>query len=159
VFFHFDDGPEAQRWNSAAMIGAPVAGKHLYVCGPGGLIDHVLQTARSAGWPDERLHCERFVAAALAAGSGADEPFEVEIASSGLVVRVGAKQTIVEALAERGVEIPTSCEQGVCGTCVVRVLRGTPDHRDDYLTAAERAEQQITPCCSRARSPRLVLDL
>jgi vanillate O-demethylase ferredoxin subunit len=158
VSFHFDDGPATQRWRSDAVIGPPVVGKHLYVCGPGGFIDHVLQTARAAGWPDERLHYERFVAAALAPGTGVDEAFEVEIASSGLVVRVGAKETIVEALAARGVDIPTSCEQGICGACVTRVLRGTPDHRDDYLTVAERAEQ-MAPCCSRAKSARLVLDL
>jgi len=159
VVFHFDDGAEAQRWRSDAVIRAPLPGQHLYVCGPAGFIDHVLQTARAAGWPEESMHCERFVAAAVAARTSPDDPFEVEIASTGLVVRVGAKETIVEALSAHGVDIPTSCEQGVCGTCVIKVLKGTPDHRDDYLNAAERAEQQMTPCCSRAKSPRLVLDL
>jgi len=67
---------------------------------------------------------------------------------------------VVQALAEAGVYVPTSCEQGVCGTCVVRVLEGEPDHRDLYLTPAERAaNDQFTPCCSRAKSARLVLDL
>jgi vanillate O-demethylase ferredoxin subunit len=54
----------------------------------------------------------------------------------------------------------SSCEQGVCGTCLTRVLDGAPDHRDQYLTPEEQAEgDQFLPCCSRARSPRLVLDL
>jgi vanillate O-demethylase ferredoxin subunit len=53
-----------------------------------------------------------------------------------------------------------SCEQGVCGTCLTRVREGVPDHRDLYLTPDERAaNDQFTPCCSRAKSPRLVLDL
>lgn len=57
-------------------------------------------------------------------------------------------------------EVPVSCEQGVCGTCLTRVLEGVPDHRDLYLTPDERAANyQFTPCCSRAKSRRLVLDL
>jgi vanillate O-demethylase ferredoxin subunit len=58
------------------------------------------------------------------------------------------------------VEGDASCEQGVCGTCLTRVLEGTPDHRDLYLTPEEQAaNDQFTPCCSRAKSARLVLDL
>jgi vanillate O-demethylase ferredoxin subunit len=48
----------------------------------------------------------------------------------------------------------------VCGTCLTRVLSGEPDHRDYYLTEAEKAaNDQFLPCCSRSRSPVLVLDL
>jgi vanillate O-demethylase ferredoxin subunit len=67
---------------------------------------------------------------------------------------------VTQALAEAGVEVPTSCEQGVCGTCLTRVIEGVPDHRDVYLTPEEQAaNDQFTPCCSRAMSARLVLDL
>jgi vanillate O-demethylase ferredoxin subunit len=158
ALLHFDDGPEPQRFVVAQVLGAPRAGEHVYVCGPAGFIDHVLSAARELGWPEAQLHSERFSADAPQVQEG-DQPFEVEVASNGLVVPVAVGQSIAEALLERGVEVPTSCEGGVCGTCVVRVLRGTPDHRDTYLTDAEHAEQLITTCCSRARSARLVLDL
>jgi len=89
-----------------------------------------------------------------------DAAFEVQVASSGVVIRVAADQTVAAALAASGVNLPLSCEQGVCGTCLTGVLDGTPDHRDLYLTDDERARgDQFTPCCSRAKSPRLVLDL
>ena len=89
-----------------------------------------------------------------------DREFEIQIASSGERVRIPADKTIVEALAEHGVEIPVSCEQGVCGTCLTRVISGVPDHRDMLLTEEEKAaNDQITPCCSRALSECLVLDL
>ena len=53
-----------------------------------------------------------------------------------------------------------SCEQGICGTCLTRVLEGVPDHRDLFLTENEQAlNDQFTPCCSRSKSPLLVLDL
>jgi len=59
-----------------------------------------------------------------------------------------------------GLTLYTSCEQGVCGTCLTRVLEGEPEHRDQYLTPEERAaNDQFLPCCSRARSARLVVEL
>jgi len=76
------------------------------------------------------------------------------------VYRVAKDQTVVAALAAHGIEIPTSCAQGVCGTCLTRVIDGEPDHRDLYQTDAEHARNdQFTPCCSRARSPALVLEI
>jgi vanillate monooxygenase ferredoxin subunit len=80
-------------------------------------------------------------------------------ASSGRIARVDDHQTVVAALAAEGVCIPTSCEQGVCGTCFTRVFDGVPDHRDLSLTPDEQAaNNQFVPCCSRARTARLVLD-
>ncbi|MNI63072.1 Phenoxybenzoate dioxygenase subunit beta [compost metagenome] len=71
-----------------------------------------------------------------------------------------AERNVIEVLNEHGIEVPVSCEQGVCGTCVTRVLKGQPDHRDSYLTEQERAANDcFTPCCSRAHSQLLVLDL
>ena len=82
------------------------------------------------------------------------------IASSGQLVTVPPDKTVVEALAEAGVVIETSCEQGVCGVCLTRVLQGVPDHKDMFLSDNEQLlNDQFTPCCSRAKSERLVLDL
>ena len=90
----------------------------------------------------------------------ADAGFDVKIASSGLVVRVDPEQSVVQALELAGVRIPTSCEQGVCGTCLTRVLEGVPDHKDMYLMPEEQdANDQMLPCCSRSKSAMLVLDL
>ncbi|MDB5950132.1 MAG: oxidoreductase, partial [Massilia sp.] len=81
-------------------------------------------------------------------------------AASGKVFTIPVGRTVVGVLAENGVDIPVSCEQGVCGTCLTRVLDGVPDHRDVYLTDEERAaNDQFTPCCSRSKSAMLSLDL
>jgi vanillate O-demethylase ferredoxin subunit len=158
VHFHHDDGAAPQRLDLATIVAEPRAGRHLYVCGPAGFIDAVLTAARAAGWPPETVHREYFAAPAAApAEQGA---FEVQIASTGAVIRIAPDQSIVAALAAAGIERPVSCEQGVCGTCLTGVLEGQPDHRDVYLTDEERARGDcFTPCCSRALSPRLLLDL
>ena len=158
VQFHFDDGAAAQKLDIASLLAAPQPGVHLYVCGPKGFMDAVLGTARAGGWPEAQLHYEFFSAEVV--HSDSDASFEVQLASSGRIVVVPKDQTVVQALAAAGVEVQTSCEQGVCGTCLTRVLEGVPDHKDMYLTPEEQAaNDQFTPCCSRAKSKRLVLDL
>ena len=158
VQHHFDDGDATQKLDIAATLQRAPTGTHLYVCGPQGFMDAVLDAGRAAGWPEARLHREYFGAAPVDHAN--DGSFELEIAITGKVIKVRADQTALEALHAAGVDIPMSCEQGVCGTCLTRVKAGTPDHRDQYLTPEEQAaNDQFLPCCSRASSARLVLDL
>ena len=158
VKFHFDDGAAAQKLDLGALLAAPQAGVHLYVCGPKGFMEAVLNTARAQGWPESQLHYEFF--AAEVAKSDSDASFEIKLASSGRLITVPKDMTVTQALAAAGVEIMMSCEQGVCGTCLTRVLEGVPDHKDSYLTPEEQAaNDQFLPCCSRSKTPMLVLDL
>jgi len=156
---HFDDGEAAQKLDLTQALGMPEPDVHLYVCGPAGFMDWVLLGARERGWPEAQVHREYF-AASVRAESDAELPFEVQVGRGGATFTVPVGRTIIEVLAEQGIDIPVSCEQGVCGTCITRVLDGEPDHRDSFLTDQERAANDcFTPCCSRARSKRLVLDL
>ena len=158
VEFHFDDAAPAQKFDLMRLLAAPQAGVHIYVCGPKGFMDAVLISARAQGWPAEQLHHEFFSAEVLTSDS--DASFEIKLASSGRIVMVPKDKTVTQALAEAGIDILMSCEQGVCGTCLTRVLDGVPDHRDSYLTPEEQAaNDQFLPCCSRAKTPQLVLDL
>jgi len=158
VHFHYDSGDAAQKLDLPSLLASPDADTHLYVCGPQGFIDHVLGSAKSLGWAAAQLHVEYFSAAAV--DTSGDQAFDVKLASSGKVVSIPAGQTVIKVLAEHGVDVPYSCEEGVCGTCLTRVLEGVPDHRDVYLTEEEQAaNDQFTPCCSRAKTKVLVLDL
>ncbi|MBO9651128.1 MAG: oxidoreductase [Variovorax sp.] len=158
VHLHFDDGPASQRLDVHALLQRQDPSTHLYVCGPKGFMDAVLDAANRFDWADDRVHYEFFRADPIHLEG--DAAFEVRLARSGRVVAIPANQTVAGALAAAGIEVPTSCEQGICGTCVTRVLEGTPDHRDSYLMPDERAANDcFTPCCSRSRTPVLVLDL
>jgi vanillate monooxygenase ferredoxin subunit len=154
---YFDDGDHRQRIDLPALLARAEPGRHVYVCGPRGFMDAISSIARSSGWPAAQLHSESF--SAPPSDATGERSFEVLLARSGRVIRVPAGLSVVRALSEAGVFVETSCEQGVCGTCLTRVLEGEPDHRDSYLTDEERAlGDQFLPCCSRARSERLVLD-
>lgn len=160
VQFHFDDGDEDQKLRLREVLekGQHFQGVHLYVCGPQGFMDWVIETARKMSWPSSHLHYEYFGSDVLK--NEADVDFDVQIASSGQFVRVRKNQTVAVALLEHGIHVETSCEQGVCGTCLTRVLHGVPDHRDHYLTSQEQAaNDRFLPCCSRSRSATLVLDI
>ena len=136
------------------------ANVHLYTCGPAPFMDRVIAVAEHY-LPPEAIHLERFGAGSPSLSSSEQSlEFEVELARSGQVVRVASGISIVAALAAIGVEIDTSCGEGVCGTCMVDVVSGEPDHRDHCLSKAERASGKMICCCvSRARSSKLVLDL
>lgn len=147
-----------QKIDAQAIIGAATAGTHLYVCGPSGFMTFIIDTATSQNWPKEHIHQEYFSAESV--DKSHDAAFVVEIKSTGKIIDISAKQSVLEALEEADIFLPVSCEEGICGTCVTGVLEGEPEHRDVFLTDAEKAaNDQFTPCCSRSKSARLVLDL
>jgi len=158
VHFHFDSGSAEQRLDIAVLLARPAAHTHIYVCGPTPFIDIARATATASGWAPSNVHFELFSAAPTVAGN--NEAFEVQIARTGEIYAIPPDRTVLDVLREQGMSVPSSCEQGICGACLTGVLSGVPDHRDHFLTDAEHAQNtHFTPCCSRARSPRLVLDL
>jgi vanillate monooxygenase ferredoxin subunit len=158
VHLHFDDGDAAQKLDIDAALGTPGAGAHIYVCGPSGFIDYVLKAAAAKGFAEANVHREYFTAAKTTLEPGA--AFQIKLSSSGQVFDIPAERSVLDVLRDIDIELPSSCEQGVCGTCVVRILEGVPDHRDFFLDKEEQSKgDQFTPCCSRSKTPLLVLDL
>ncbi|MET0289095.1 MAG: PDR/VanB family oxidoreductase [Pseudoxanthomonas sp.] len=156
VWIYHDERGDGRRFAPSTQLPAPAPDVHVYVCGPAGFMDWVIEGARVAGHAEVCIHREYFSVEVDTGGAG----FEVELAQSGRVVQVAEGQSITAALAAIGVKVQVSCEEGVCGTCLTTVLAGVPDHRDVFLTDEEKADNdQILLCCSRACSPRLVLDL
>ncbi|RAY10775.1 oxidoreductase [Actinomadura craniellae] len=123
----------------------------VYCCGPEPLL-----TAMEERVPG--LHLERFspLAPPATAEPGA---FDVVLQRSGVTLHVPADRSVLSVLEEGGVPVPSSCLEGVCGSCETAVIEGEVEHRDSVLTQAERdAGKTMFPCVSRCRSPRLILD-
>ncbi|MGI4721139.1 MAG: PDR/VanB family oxidoreductase [Janthinobacterium lividum] len=155
VHLHVDDDAGAVL-DMAALAAAAPAGAHFYCCGPAPML--AAYEAATAARAPETVHLERFGASQPLATGG--DGFVVQLARTGLELRVPAGSTVLQVLAENGVAVDSSCEAGICGCCEVAVLEGEVDHRDEVLTAAQRAgNRSMMVCCSRARSERLVLDL
>ena len=116
--------------------------------------------AHCAAWPHDALHIEHFESTLRTLDPSREHAFDVELKDSGIVVHVPADQTVLAALRADNIDVQSDCEEGLCGSCEVRVLVGKVDHRDVVLTRAEReAGVKMMTCCSRACGGRLVLEL
>lgn len=153
VHVYYDD--EKQAIDLKGLLDGQPLGTHVYVCGPRGMIDWVRTTTAELGWPREAIHYEEF----LAPKSG--KPFEVKLAVSNKVIKVGEHQSLLEAIEAAGVEAPYLCRGGACGQCETDVIGydGKFLHNDHWLAAEDRASgKKIMPCVSRFEGRTLVLD-
>lgn len=129
---------------------------HVYTCGPQALIDAVRTACRQQGWADAQVHHEQFTPASDGGGA-----YQVRLARSGVSLQVPAGSSLLQALEKSGLaQVESLCREGVCGTCETRILAGAAEHRDQYLSEAEKAGQKsLMVCVSRALGEGLVLDL
>lgn len=147
--------PQAVGERIAELLAASQAQSHLYVCGPAALMQTTAELARSV-LGDANVHMEAFAPSAPPVVG--THGFAVVLDTCGKTVEVPPGKSVLACLREAGHEIESSCEVGVCGTCMMRVIEGEPDHRDSYLTDDERmAGTHFIPCVSRSKSPVLVL--
>lgn len=159
VEFTFDAGDPAQGLDLRKLLAGAAPGTAVYCCGPEGLMAAVRRAG--AHLPPGSLHFESFAAPGeTPQADAATSAFQIELARSGRLLDVPAGKSILSVLREDGLKADSLCEEGYCGTCVVPLLAGEADHRDTVLSDSERQENRaIAICCSRAKSPRLTLDL
>jgi vanillate monooxygenase ferredoxin subunit len=160
VHLHHDGGDPSRGLDVRALLAGRPDGAHLYCCGPAPLMRAVKDAASAGGWPGDAVHFESFggASANVLAEHAKDRTFEVALRRSQCVFSVPPGKSILNVLRANGVQVPSDCEAGSCGTCVTRLLGGEPDHRDTFLDAGQR-QRNILVCVSRAHSHRLELDL
>jgi vanillate O-demethylase ferredoxin subunit len=157
VQMHFDNGPASQRLDLKELLADPVPGTHLYFCGPKGFMDAVKRAC--SHWPENTVHWESFAVDRDVLLAGA-KGFEIRLMRSQKSFFVPEYKTVLDVMRDHGMDVETSCEMGICGTCLTNVLEGIPDHRDEFLSDAEKAaNDRFTPCCSRSKTKILVVDL
>lgn len=123
-------------------------GSCLYVCGPQRLLESVREAAEALGWPESAIHAEAFQA--TLDENFKPEPFDATLAATGETLHVPADRSLLEVLRDHGIVMPSSCELGVCGSCVCTYLEGVVIHRDAAISVSDR-QDKIAPCVSRAR--------
>jgi phthalate 4,5-dioxygenase reductase subunit len=152
---HHNHADPAQRFDLAAAMQACPAGAHIYCCGPRRLMDAVKELAR--GRPSGTVHFEDFGTSEVSA-SHVDIPFKVKLSKTGQLIDVPCGKTILDALREARVLVPSSCESGTCGSCRTRLVAGVADHRD-YVLDEDQHDSEIMICVSRAKSSVIEIDL
>ncbi|MFS4583518.1 PDR/VanB family oxidoreductase [Phaeobacter sp. C3_T13_0] len=152
---HCDDSDG--RLNLADVLQSMPVGSDVYTCGPEPMLNSVLEAgSRMRGGT---IHFERFAAAADE-DHGANAGFDIEIQSSGALLRVSPEESILDVLKSNGIPVDFGCSEGLCGACIIDVIDGEVDHRDGILTPEEQASQAyLCTCVSRAKGKKLILDL
>ncbi|HEX3708258.1 MAG TPA: PDR/VanB family oxidoreductase [Pseudolabrys sp.] len=153
VTIHYDQGDPSCSLDLKPILAERKNREHLYCCGPRPLMEAVrLMTDH---WSPTAVHFEAFSEAETHKAD--DKPFKVKLARSGKVLEVPTTKTILEVLRDQGLEVPSSCETGTCGTCRTKMLTGVADHRDLVLAEHERSDT-IMICVSRALSDEITID-
>ncbi|WP_300677514.1 PDR/VanB family oxidoreductase [Nocardioides sp.] len=148
VRLHVDD-----EGTGLDLSGVVQGATQVWCCGPAGMLAAAEELGLAAGVP---VHVEHFTPKEV--GAHVDTAFEIE--AGGRVFEVPADRSALDVIEEEGFLVVSSCREGTCGTCETVLLEGEGDHRDSILSSGEQAENRLFyPCVSRARSPRLVLDL
>ena len=157
AFIHEGFSPDSTVKKINDVLKSPKNSMNLYVCGPGPMLEATRQIAAELNWPNNSIHFEYFKNSNEIDDSSS---FKIELARSALSLNVPSGKSILEVLRENGVDLPSSCEQGACGTCKVGVIKGSVDHQDVYLNESERSEGDvIMTCVSRSLSKSLILDI
>lgn len=155
------DAAETEAILSRILEGQP-RGTHLYYCGPTPFMQAVLRCATARQWPPEMLHWEYFSPPDedTPAKDGGNKPFTLRLASTNREFVIPADKTALQVLTENGVQVANSCQQGTCGSCVVKVVEGVPDNRDHFLSEFQKnAGKKVALCISRAKTDVLAVEL
>ena len=153
VTIHHDHGDLTCSLDLKPILAERKNREHLYCCGPRPLMEAVRHMTDH--WSSTAVHFEAFSEAET--HKAGDKPFNVRLARSGKVLEVPVTKTILEVLRDNGLDVPSSCETGTCGTCRTKLLAGEADHRDLVLADHERKDQSMI-CVSRARSDEITID-
>jgi ferredoxin-NADP reductase len=131
------------------------------ICGPSSLVDTAKELLRQAGMPDGQIRHEVFQAAIAAAaepparrevGAPPRGALEMNCSRSARRVAIASGDTLLEAAERGGIDIPSLCRSGVCGTCRTRVTEGQVDCPSVTLDEADRAQGYVLACVTKART-------
>lgn len=180
LHLHWDDEHGGAVLNLPALVADYPIGTPFYACGPQPMLTAFEIATEDR--PRSDVHYESFgaapaveiasapstttaanpepVATTTDTHAAAPASYTLHLAKTGLTLNMAAHQNILDTLLDAGLDLTYSCQQGICGTCEVRVLDGVPDHHDMVLTEAEKAaNDRMLICCSGCKSPSLTLDL
>jgi ring-1,2-phenylacetyl-CoA epoxidase subunit PaaE len=158
------DGAKVQALSSRLFDARAI--ENYFVFGPDALATDVRSALARLGVESSRIHAEQswqaetLRPAATASATGERETqvsFVMDGRRRSYPMRTG-EESILDAAARAGIELPFSCKAGVCSTCRTKLVRGEVDMAENYaLEDWELQQGFILACQSRARTPEIEL--
>ncbi|MFT4020225.1 MAG: PDR/VanB family oxidoreductase [Acinetobacter sp.] len=152
---------QSARHQLPECLHSPQANQRLYLCGPESFMLHCQDSALQLNWQQDQIHLEAFAPMQQHTVNHQQTIFTVKLSSTGQCFDIPEDRTIAQVLIEHDINVPLSCEMGMCGACLTRVYTGEVDHQDTVQTEDEKnaVDQFIALCCSRAKSAMIEIDL
>lgn len=132
--------------------------RDVYCCGPEPFMQAVREALAGLGYDIERYHQESFQAPAATEADvpdlddvipDEDAGAEIRFAASGVSTRCAETDTVLAAARSAGLNIPSGCTFGVCGTCKVRKLSGEVHMvHNGGISDDDVEDGYILACCS-----------
>jgi ferredoxin-NADP reductase len=140
--------------------------REVFACGPSSYREAARTAASAIGCAPHRFHEESFAFEEPGRGTpivqpvgrdGSSRSFRVEFRNLGVTIGCGADTTVLEAAKAAGLTLPSSCAQGLCGTCKSTLVAGQVDMRHNGgIRPREIASGKVLLCCSRPLSDLVV---
>ena len=136
-----------------------------FICGPGPFMDAMASALQKANMPEDRIHIERFVLAkpspdkdALASQSNEDgitdeqekltaSTVQLEIDGVHHVFACEPGQTVLDAAEKIGIELPYSCREGMCASCMCEVIEGSVKLNNNEVLDNKDLANNLTLSC------------
>ena len=151
------DWPGPRGHISREFIGGNVPGfeaRIFFLCGPPPFMDAARRILIDLGVAPDQIRQETFGGAGAGPKpltAGVETGFTIEFASSGKTAAVVEGQSLLEAATQAGVDIPSACRQGQCGTCKTRLLAGDVQMTAEHgLDTESKARGFVLTCVGRA---------
>lgn len=146
----------------------PFEETHVYMCGPVGMMDEVVEVALKQGVPKANIHRESFTSSIDEAAKVAvieelkivDQTITIYLDGKTFQVEVSPKTTILDAALDQGVDMPYSCQSGLCTACRGKCLSGKVhmDERDGLLDE-EIEEGYVLTCVGHPLTADVVIEM
>ena len=155
-----EDDAEGERWTGLrGRVSLPVLlgvapdllEREVFTCGPAAYMDAVRALLAQAGADADRCHEESFDLAPShpPARTSAGPTYTVELRRSGQTLECDEGTTLLSAAAQAGLSLPSSCQEGMCGTCKTTMLSGSVEmSHAGGIRPREIAQDKILLCCS-----------
>lgn len=132
--------------------------REVFCCGPAPFMQAVREALQGLGFDMDRYHQESFHAPTPSEAEAPalddivpdeDTRAEIEFSTSGVTAKVAQTDTILTAARANGLNIPSGCTFGICGTCKVRKTAGEVHMvHNGGISDEDIAEGFILACCS-----------
>ncbi len=122
-----------------------------YLCGPEEMINLVSNTLKENNISDSDIKFELFSTSSnnKEATSGADGHTKISILvdSEETTFEMSQKQTLLEAALKQGLDVPYSCQGGICSSCICRITEGAAEMKKNQILNESEVAEGLTLAC------------